>query len=90
MPVAWSTPSVPSAPSFASIDGTIVGYVTETAEPGLWLAKVLPKGPAEQGHHCYAGSEARGRSFVERWLKYHAPDTSGWTRRKRMPHEGPR
>jgi len=83
MPIHWTKPTVPGAPSFAEIDGALVGYVTETAfEDGRWLAQVLPRGNSEPGYYCYAGSEARARYFVESWLKYHAPDTTEWTQRR--------
>jgi hypothetical protein len=82
-------PALEFAPSFAQIDGAIVGYVTQTAHAdGRWLAQVLPNGPGTAGLHCYAGNEARAKRFVERWLKHHAPDTTTWVGRKPFPHEG--
>ena len=91
MPIIWTKPTIPGAASFAEIDGGIVGLVSETAfADGRWIAKAFPRGPKEDGYYCYAGTEARAREFVENWLKYHAPDTTGWTGRIRMPHEGSR
>jgi hypothetical protein len=88
--ITWSKPSIPDAPSFARLgDYHIVGYVTRTAhERETWLAQVLPKGNDYRGLYCYARSEARAKYFVERWLAHHMPDTSGWRRPGKMPHEG--
>lgn len=79
MPIHWTKPTIEGAPSFAEIDRVVVGYVTKTAfEDGRWMANVLPDGEAAPGYYCYAGTEARAKSFVENWLKYHAPNTTGW------------
>jgi hypothetical protein len=97
MPITWTRPAVQGAPTFAEIDRAIVGFVTTTAFPdGRWRAEVLPHGPGVEGLTGYAGTEARAKSFVEAWLKHHAPDTTGWrkigdpTRRDRLPPRKPK
>lgn len=89
MPVVWTTPTIPGAPSFAEIDGVIVGYVTETAfEDGRWSANVSRSERWQDELRCYARDEARAKRFVESWLTCHAPDTSCWAIRTKMKPKG--
>jgi hypothetical protein len=91
MPVVWTPPAVPHAPSFAYWEGTMFAYVTDTAyADGRWNVRVFPSGDNNDPNalYAYVKTEAQGKKYVERWADHNHERIAPPKQRQIMPHEG--
>ena len=90
MPVLWKQPSDGVNTYFAHWDGSMFGYVTETAWPvNPWRIAIFPHGTDDRSTFgTRVATEAQAKKYVERWAEHNHQRIAPAKGRHRMPHEG--